>query len=150
MDRPDIKYLIESAKIPYDKCDVVEDVEFESSALLGMDAPRASFEYLLNLGVDTVVCEGAAGYLPIWQGAPPVTHIFFIDGYGHINYFHNINLEIIFDQDRPMQSFEVLTNIINGRSLGFVRSPLYLAREEKIDAVSESMVLDIFRHLKLL
>ena len=146
MNRRDIRHLLATSKIPLETCSVFETLDFGEAVALGMDAPRRAFDHLSNLGAEVVVCEGAAGFLPIWQGGPPVTHLFVIDDGGNLNYIHNINLSMDFDRATPLQSTSSHLKIIDAISPRWLRSPIYLGREEDIDAMSENIVSEILRY----
>ena len=146
MNRRDIRHLIATSKIPLETCGVVETLDFSEAVALSMDAPRQAFDHLSSLGAEVIVCEGAAGFLPLWRGAPPVTHLFVIDDDGNLNYIRDLNLSMDFDRAKPLQSTSALLNIIDGMSLKWLRSPIYLGREEDVDAISENIISEILRH----
>lgn len=61
--------------------------------LMFYDEKNISFQYLLNLGAEAIVFEGAGNFLPIWRNSPMPNHVIIID-HERIYLFANTNIQM--------------------------------------------------------
>lgn len=89
--RPDLQSLNQRMHLPVASCGVTPDRPADEVDFADQPVQQASFNRLLTLQPDIVVCEGAGRLLPVWQGAPPVRHLFFISS-GDLHLFPNVGI----------------------------------------------------------
>lgn len=83
-ERADIRSLADRAGLPLRSAAPVSGLAFAAAHRLAPAKVADAFGELLRRGARHVVCEGAAMYLPAWQGSPPVDHVLLVaDGAVH-------------------------------------------------------------------
>jgi hypothetical protein len=77
-DRPDVRRLVERAKLPFHEATLVAQRTGAGLDLIQPEKVAAAFAHLVSLGPEAIVCEGASGRLPFWSGCPAVNHVLFV------------------------------------------------------------------------
>lgn len=137
-DRPDLQYIIGKSGLPFDNSILRDGIGLGDAAGVSPDKPKQAFDCLLEIGVDAVVCEGAGGWLPVWQDCPAVNHVIFVAD-GMVIFFPGLNLCFPFDPTEPLQGVETLTDILKNPELLRYTTPLYLVESERRDALAQQI-----------
>lgn len=91
--RTDLLKLNQTMKLPITKLHTLENMEADKVDFEDQGVQVASFQHLLALSPDIVVCEGAGRLLPVWANAPAARHLFFISG-GDLYFFPNVGIRV--------------------------------------------------------
>lgn len=96
--RPDLLKLNQLIRLPTDSLQSIgiksaDTVDFEDQVV-----QVASFQRLLALNPDIVVCEGAGRLLPTWLDSPPVRHCILISG-GLLHFFPDLMIQMKQNED---------------------------------------------------
>jgi hypothetical protein len=113
---------------------------------------RKSFDSLRSHDPKAFVIEGAGYYLPVWEGAPPATHIFYVYE-NKIVLFPNIDLTFSFSawkkvynfigRRQPLPSTAQLRRLLVGRQR--IQRDFELKHSDERDAYAQSLVADLLR-----
>jgi hypothetical protein len=97
-----------------------------------------SFERLLELKPQVVVCEGAGRLLPIWANAPVAKHLFFVTA-GELHFFPNVGIRTSKAQDffEPL-TVTAITGHLNGRPSQ--KAPIPIAEPSRLEGVMDDFV----------
>ncbi|MDB5873925.1 MAG: hypothetical protein JWQ07_3367 [Ramlibacter sp.] len=129
--RGDIQALIERSGLPLDQSVRVAKIEYQRASALAQKKVQQAFGRLVEMGPATVVCEGAAMFLPSWAGCPEANSVFFLSA-GMVHLFPNLNLP-------GAATAQGVAAAMKGASAR-VTAPLYMAESRFRDKVAEQIV----------
>ena len=128
-DRPDFRRLIDYAGLPLKEAVVMEDLSRDAAASMAPEKQKHAFGKLLDLGVDTVVCEGAGRWISSWPDCPPTNHLFFVSD-GNVSLIPNLDWTLP-DQDRlSLHCMRKLAGVYTSPERQSYSSPLLVAERE--------------------
>ena len=143
--RGDFQELIRRTGLPLETAKRVKNISIHRAAQLSSEKVQPAFQRLLNLNVDVVVCEAAAGWLPIWPDCPVVNHVFYLER-GSIRFFPNVNLQFDYRLDDPIRKVDELTQILDERRSPWVELPLYMVQEKHREKVLFDITQKLLEH----
>jgi hypothetical protein len=138
-DRPDIRHIQARTGLPLGEATVREQIGFDAVTRESPEKHQDAFNALLDLGVDAVVCEGMANWLPVWQGCPPVNHVVLLAD-GKVTLLPDVDLSFSFDPENVLRLVDELTGDLQRRSLMGLSVPFYLAEESRREQVALQIV----------
>ena len=136
--RPDFQALNRRVLLPVSSCSVIPDRLADEVDFADQSVQQASFHRLLTLQPDIVLCEGAGRLLPVWQGAPPVRHLFFISK-GDLCLFPNVGIRIPGGSDSfgPYTS-AALVKHLHGKA--HLRSPIPFLHSSELETGMDAFI----------
>ena len=138
-ERTDFQALARVTGLPLGEAVVRDGLGLDESARLSPEKPKQAFARLLDLGVDAVVCEGAGGWLPVWQDCPAANHVLEVAD-GRVLFSPDLDFSIRFDPAGAGQGWESLAAALNDSDRPRITSPLYLAEAGRRAGMAQRVV----------
>ena len=138
-DRPDLRHIQARTGLPLGEATVREKIGFDVATRESPEKQRDAFNALLDLGVDAVVCEGMANWLPVWQDCPPVNHVILLAD-GKVTLLPDVDLSFSFDPDKVLRLVDELTEDFKPRKPLGPSVPFYLAEESRREQVALQII----------
>lgn len=137
--RADIARLTEMIGLPFDEAVVLEEGAPRIDLMLHEERARA-FGYLRDLGAESMVLEGAGGFLPVWFGGPMPNHVLVVTE-DVIHFFPNVSVHVDVQQPNGrVASTRVLLQRLAEVNCRPISSHKYLVESRHRDSVSEKFV----------
>jgi dethiobiotin synthetase len=110
-----------------------DKIDFEDQAV-----QAASFDRLLQLKPQVVVCEGAGRLLPVWSNGPIAKHLFFVLA-GELHFFPNVGIRVSMAPDvfRPI-TVAALTGHLNSRAIQ--KAPIPIVESNRLEGEMDAFV----------
>ncbi|MDO8776030.1 MAG: hypothetical protein Q7K57_46440 [Burkholderiaceae bacterium] len=132
LSRDDFQHLNKFMRLPLESTLSIQDMPADQLDFSDQDVQRASFNRLLTLNPDIVVCEGAGRLLPVWNGAPAVRHLLFISA-GDLYLFPNLGIRIPEGQSSfGPYSIGAILQYLKGKP--HIKAPIPLLHPSALDA----------------
>lgn len=142
-NRVDVQSFARISGLPLDNSTILkEDVGFQFAAGMAPEKQRHAFAALLDIGVDTVVCEGAGHWLPMWPGCPTPNHLILV-GNGIVTLFPDIAISPAPAPNTPLQGIGVLSKIFKNPAVPRVSVPLFLAEEKRRGEMAQQICREL-------
>ena len=138
-ERTDFQALARVTGFPLGEAVVRNGLGLDETAHLSPEKPKQAFGRLLELGVDAVVCEGAGGWLPVWQDCPVANHVLEVAD-GRVLFCPDLDFGLPFDPTNAGQGWESLAAALNAPDRPTVSSPLYLAEAGRRAEMAQRIV----------
>jgi len=141
--RHDIKFIIDQASLPINAAKLIKNAPFDRNDKIISKKTSKSYKYLVNLGAEAVVIEGAGRFIPIWKNNPTLNHLFLIAD-GFLIFFPNLNKEVFIDI--PAADSRDLLRYIGANECRKYVEPLYVSQSKKINQNTEAIVKSLLKH----
>ena len=138
-ERTDFQALVRVTGLPLDEAAVRGGLGLDEAARLSPEKPKQAFARLLDLGVDAVVCEGAGGWLPVWQDCPAANHVLEVAD-GGVRFCPDLDFSVPFDPTSAGQGRESLLALLGDWDRTKASSPLYLAEAGRRAEMAQRIV----------
>ena len=140
VQRDDFLRLNAHIGLPVESMFMLESQPADSLDFLDQRIQVQSFEQLVALGPEVMVCEGAGRLLPYWRGSPAVRHIFLITN-GDLLLFPNVNLVISQAERSPLTSAPTVSAIMqNLKGRKHIRKTIPVFRPSELDHKMDEFV----------
>jgi hypothetical protein len=129
--RPDLLKLNQVMRLPTQNLQSIANQTADQMDFDHQAVQASSFQRLLVLKPEIVVCEGAGRLLPTWRGAPPVRHLILISG-GALHFYPNMRIQVKQDDGafRPLTVAAVTSKLAGVKH---IMTPIPLASASELD-----------------
>lgn len=148
IQRPDVRRLVDLFDIPFVEAKSISGRTGLSYIDLLLPEERTkSLNYLLGLGADATVFEGAGFNLPVWSGSPPANHILVVYGMW-IALYPNVNFQ--FDVGNKVVSIRAFQERVKQSNYKPTIVNNYFIESEHRDHIADKIIAKLVQESKLL
>ena len=148
-DRPDFRTLIDRTGLPFGDAVVVKDMDRDSTASMAPEKQKQAFAELLELGVDSVVSEGAGRWITTWPDCPPTGHLFLVAD-GQVTLLPDLNWTLPAQNGSALQCMRENADVYTNPQKRSFSVPLYVVESGRRDEVAEQAVGELLTAAKLI